>query len=291
MRFLTTFSLTFLALSGVANAQCAGGLIVNCPAAVSPQPTDVINLWQLAQAPHMRKLPLSQILSTGLTASFASPPPIGSTAPNTGAFTTLSATGTVSGTGFTTLLSPYLTTSLAGSTYAPLASPTFTGTPAAPTVAATAAAGTTQLATTAFVRNGTTTNDSALSGQVGEFVSSTVLVGSAVSLTTNTAANVTSVSLTAGDWDCRGNVVYALSVSASNIQAWVSAASATQPTSPNAGAYTVYVGGTYDTGSIVQSGTARESLATTTTVYLGGFAGFTSGTAGAYGFLGCRRMR
>jgi|SRR5215472_3038622 len=51
----------------------------------------------------------------------------------------LSASGTVSGAGFTTLLAPY----------APLASPVLTGTPAAPT--ATAGTNTTQLATTAFV--------------------------------------------------------------------------------------------------------------------------------------------
>lgn len=48
---------------------------------------------------------------------------IGSTAPNSGAFTTLSASGAVSGAGFTSLLTPY----------APLASPTFIGTVTIPT--------------------------------------------------------------------------------------------------------------------------------------------------------------
>lgn len=42
---------------------------------------------------------------SGFTAAFASPPPIGSTAPNTGAFTTLSATGALSGAAFNSLLS------------------------------------------------------------------------------------------------------------------------------------------------------------------------------------------
>jgi hypothetical protein len=66
--------------------------------------------------------------------------PVGSTTAAAGAFTTLSATGAVSGAGFTSLLAPY----------APLASPTFTGTPVAPTAAV--GTNTTQLATTAYVR-------------------------------------------------------------------------------------------------------------------------------------------
>jgi hypothetical protein len=64
---------------------------------------------------------------------------IGTTTANTGAFTTLSATSTVSGAGFVSLLSPY----------ALLASPTLTGVPLAPTAAV--GTNTTQIATTAFV--------------------------------------------------------------------------------------------------------------------------------------------
>jgi hypothetical protein len=47
-------------------------------------------------------------------------------------------------------MSSYLTTSTASSTYAPIASPTFTGTPLVPT--ATAGTNTTQAASTAFVQ-------------------------------------------------------------------------------------------------------------------------------------------
>ena len=64
---------------------------------------------------------------------------IGGTTPAVGTFTNLTATGTVSGAGFMSLLSPY----------ALLASPALTGTPTAPTAAANTS--TTQLATTAFV--------------------------------------------------------------------------------------------------------------------------------------------
>lgn len=48
---------------------------------------------------------------------------------------------------------------------------------------------------------GTTTNDAAAAGSVGEYVSSSVAPGSAVTVATiNTAQDVTTISLTAGDW-------------------------------------------------------------------------------------------
>lgn len=66
MRFFRTFSFLCavfgsLALTGAAQAQCAGGLIANCPPAVSPQATDVLPLWQYGQNPHMRKVPLGNV--------------------------------------------------------------------------------------------------------------------------------------------------------------------------------------------------------------------------------------
>lgn len=94
-----------------------------------------------------------------------------------GAFTTLSASGTVSGAGFTALLS----------SYAPMASPTFTGTVTIPTGASIA---TPNIA-------GITSGAGATAGIVGQVVTNSA---SGVSLTSNTATNITSISLTAGDW-------------------------------------------------------------------------------------------
>lgn len=48
-------------------AQCRGGLLVNCPDAVSPQSTDVVYGWQYGQNPHSRKFTLSQLGSGGST--------------------------------------------------------------------------------------------------------------------------------------------------------------------------------------------------------------------------------
>ena len=48
---------------------------------------------------------------------------------------------------------------------------------------------------------GVTSASNAAAGSVGEIISALVAVGSPVSLVNATAKNVTSISLTAGDWD------------------------------------------------------------------------------------------
>jgi hypothetical protein len=78
-----------LAFPVIAHAQCAGGLIVNCPPSNNLQTNDLVQVWQVSQNPHMRASTLSQIYGATLTLPFASPPPIGSTTPNTGNFTAL----------------------------------------------------------------------------------------------------------------------------------------------------------------------------------------------------------
>src|SRR5262245_57492548 len=80
---------------------------------------------------------------------------------------------------------------------------------------------------------GTSTNDSAAAGYVGELMESEVLTGSAVSLTNNTAANVTSLSLTAGDWDVWGSVAFnAVAGTANLVVGAINTTSATLPTIP-----------------------------------------------------------
>lgn len=53
---------------------------------------------------------------------------------------------------------------------------------------------------------GTTTNNNAASGNVGEYISSSVVQGSALTITSGQFIDVTSISLTAGDWDVTGIV-------------------------------------------------------------------------------------
>lgn len=69
-RFLFALLLVLLAPIS-AWAQCSGGLLINCPAATSLQPTDVLFGYQLSQSPHTRKVAVSQITGGGFAASFS----------------------------------------------------------------------------------------------------------------------------------------------------------------------------------------------------------------------------
>ncbi|KAI3598733.1 hypothetical protein D8I24_5679 [Cupriavidus necator H850] len=136
---------------------------------------------------------------------------------------------------------------------------------------------------------GTSTNNSASAGSVGEFVTAT---GTAVSLTSGASANVTSISLTAGDWDVQGNIVFnaAGSTVVSLVNAGVSTTSATLPASPF---YSMFLGVNLAAGAAPSSmaPVQRISVASTTTVYLVGTAVFSTSTCTATGFIRARRVR
>lgn len=186
---------------------------------------------------------------------------------------------------------------------APLASPALTGTPTAPTAAGTIS--TTQVATTAFVAGnfqktitpgqtpGTTTNDSATAGNVGQYLFTNVPISSAVTLLNITPANIASLSLTAGDWDVWGSVITNpnASTTTSFVAAGLTTSSATLPTPPNSGGFAV--SGPAATGAQIAlpAGMMRLSLASTTTVYLVAEVFFSISTMSAFGFIGARRMR
>jgi len=139
---------------------------------------------------------------------------------------------------------------------------------------------------------GTVTNDNAGAGKVGEYIESVVLSGAAVPfVTTNVAINITSISLTAGDWDVSANAIIDVGTIATQAVAWVSSTSATIPTLPNGGIVLINVAFGASGIYAPATGTVRFSLAATTTVYLSARLSFT-GTAGdAYGTLRARRVR
>jgi len=132
----------------------------------------------------------------GLKAALASPTLTGTPAAPTAAVNTnttqVATTAFVVGQG-------YLTTSTAGTTYAPLASPTLTGTPSAPT--ATGGTNTTQLATTAFVTAGVSTHASvtnAVHGLAGTVVGtsdSQTLTNKTIDGGSNTLSNIPQASV------------------------------------------------------------------------------------------------
>lgn len=109
---------------------------------------------------------------------------IGGTSPDAGSFTSLSAAGTVSGAGFTSLLTPY----------APLLSPDLTGIPTMPT--ASPGTNTTQGATTEFVQSAVTaatgvTEVDTGTGLTGGPITSTGTISLATIAADNLLANAT----------------------------------------------------------------------------------------------------
>src|SRR3989304_2866533 len=122
---------------------------------------------------------------------------------------------------------------------------------------------------------GTTTNNNVQAGSVGEYVESIVLFASATALTTNTAKTVTSISLTAGDWDVIGNVAFTGGTT-TNVTAFRNGISTVDNTLPTDYLYTIAnqeVGGSTPFADAGYSGIAparRLSLAGSPPVYFVG---------------------
>jgi hypothetical protein len=136
---------------------------------------------------------------------------------------------------------------------------------------------------------GTTTNDNAAAGSVGEFVSSIVSAGSAVSFTNNVDRNITSISLTAGDWDVQGSVFFNPSIAGSIVRCWCSTTSATSPDNSLMVQVNLASGTTANCG--LTTPPLRISISGTTTVYLSARTVFSSGTSTGCGGIYARRVR
>lgn len=144
---------------------------------------------------------------------------------------------------------------------------------------------------------GTTTNDNASSGNVGQYVSSNIVVGSAVTLTTSTTADITSISLTAGDWDVSGTICYNLGATTSVTALLGSVVNASITNSTlgiNGTLFSIsmpatVIGNTVDTCYSIAPW--RASLASTSSYFLTTTTIFTVSTAKAYGLLSARRRR
>lgn len=198
---------------------------------------------------------------------------VGSTSASTGAFSTLSASGTVSGAGFTSL---------------------FAAPPPLGATTPTAAALTTLVMSSTITPSqtagivGTTTNNNANAGSVGEYITAT---GTSVPLTTNVPANVTSISLTAGDWDVTGNIYFtpASGTVIANEVSGISTVSATFPAIPGFSFSSLAVAANQDISLIPPQ--TRISIASTTTVYLVAQSSFTVSTLAVTGFISARRRR
>jgi hypothetical protein len=174
--------------------------------------------------------------------------PIGATTPSTGVFTTLNATGATSVT----------------------------------TLAATGAITPSQ--TAGIV--GTTTNNNANAGSIGEYFTAT---GSGVSLTNNIPANGVSISLGAGDWDVDGvgTVDAAGGAVVGGTLFSLGTSSATLATPRTAILANLVANGS----AYLPCPTIRLSITSLTVVYLVVQASFASGTVSGGGTIRARRVR
>jgi hypothetical protein len=141
---------------------------------------------------------------------------------------------------------------------------------------------------------GEASNGNAAAGEIGEYISSSVASGSAVSLTTGVTVNVTSISLTAGDWDLRGGVFLTNVGTPTALVGAISTVSATVPAlgTPTESLFQLLGSGfTVGATQVLPLGTSRQSLSGTTTFFLVAIENFTGGAATAYGKISARRVR
>lgn len=139
---------------------------------------------------------------------------------------------------------------------------------------------------------GTTTNDNAATGYVGEYVSSTVEIGSAVSLTSGAPSTVTTISLTAGDWDVEG-VIYFIHGGSTVGQYYAGGINSATGFPANVGTNSALYGNLNNAfiNPNVNIMSNRVSVSGTSTYYLIAQAGFTTSTLTAYGMIRARRVR
>lgn len=142
---------------------------------------------------------------------------------------------------------------------------------------------------------GTATNDNASVGNVGQLVSSNIVIGSAVTLTTATPLDITTISLTAGDWDVQGACTSspAGSTTTSVFICSVGTTLNTVNTTPSDSSGFGLNNSSQPAGGAqtIVTDTARFSLSATTTIHLVAQANFAVSTMGAYGKIRARRVR
>jgi hypothetical protein len=138
---------------------------------------------------------------------------------------------------------------------------------------------------------GTTTNDDAVAGYVGE-VTSALATTNAVNLTNAAGTNATSISLTAGDWDVYGIVAFVPAAS-TVVTRLIGGISTVSGTNSILGQYTdmPYTLPTGVAQVIFTTPSVRFSLAATTTIYLTLYSQFTVSTMTGGGYIRARRAR
>lgn len=134
---------------------------------------------------------------------------------------------------------------------------------------------------------GTTAADAAGAGKVGEVITSAV---TAQAISNSTLTNVTSISLTAGDWEVYGQIVTVPNsgTTQTNVQCCINATSATRD-SLSMGAISTSLTASNSCG--VQASPIRVNVSGTTTYYLVAYVAYASSTLTIGGSITARRRR
>jgi len=143
---------------------------------------------------------------------------------------------------------------------------------------------------------GTNTNDNASSGNVGEYIETSIGTGSAVSLVNATAKDIATITLTAGDWDLSGQVSFITAASTSMTAYILSIGSSANTIDFNPGrftalSYAAIVPGVNNGAVAAAIGPLRFSLSGSTTLHLVTQASFTASTLSGWGLIRARRIR
>ena len=140
---------------------------------------------------------------------------------------------------------------------------------------------------------GTTTNDNANTGNVGEYLAASVAQGSPVSISTGTPKTIVTLPLTAGDWDVWGmiGVVPAAGTTVSQIEAGINTTTNTLPAATDPSFLNSTW--TFTTADVQQLpvGATRVPLAAPGNAYLVIDCAFAVSTNAAFGSLVARRRR
>lgn len=139
----------------------------------------------------------------------------------------------------------------------------------------------------AFQKIGVVDGSNAVAGEVGEFITANA---TGVAMVTSTAVNITSISLTPGDWEVWGifEPTPAGSGQPSTYGLGINTVSNTFPSYEKSflinPALSLF-------RQVINTPTVRVNITGTTTVYLVGFATFSSGTITSQGTINARRIR
>ncbi|QOG23164.1 hypothetical protein [Bradyrhizobium sp. SEMIA] len=141
---------------------------------------------------------------------------------------------------------------------------------------------------------GTVAGDNAAAGDIGEYVESVTTIGSAVSMTTGTQRNITSITLSPGDWDVTAMAFHAPAAT-TTVTRYAAGLNVTSGViGGNVGSYSDFYqaalasgGGTFNNVVLPN----RFNITATTTIYLVGLVNFAVSTLSSYGIVRARRMR